>query len=132
MVFSPGRPYDVPALPGPYSFSVNQGRTQVYYGNPEVLPEEVVKADIPVTVRRMQGARGISTGTTPDWLAFAIHAQFNLMVSNEAIQDRFYKKLFTLQGRRHTFYNGAAWHTQDSSVLWQFTEGYVLPILLAS
>lgn len=129
---APGQPYNIPELPGAYSFSINQGLTQVYYGSPEVLPEEDVKADILATVKRIQEARGISTDKTPDWLAFANHAPFNLMVSNEAIRDGFYEKLYALQGQRHTFYNGAAWHTQDSSVLWKFTEDYVLPILLAS
>ncbi|KAI0143936.1 FAD/NAD(P)-binding domain-containing protein [Hypoxylon sp. NC0597] len=128
----PNEPYSVPQLPGPYTFNINQGLTQVYYGSPKVLSEDEVKADILATVRRIQEARGISTSTTPDWLAFASHAPFNLMVSNEAIRDGFYKKLFALQGQRHTFYNGAAWHTQDSSVIWQFTEDYILPILLAS
>ncbi|KAI4863875.1 FAD/NAD(P)-binding domain-containing protein [Hypoxylon rubiginosum] len=108
------------------------GLTQVYYGSPAVLPEEDVKADILATVKRIQEARGISTENTPDWLAFSSHVPFNLMVSNDAIRDGFLKKLFALQGRRHTFYNGAAWHTQDSSVLWRFTEDYVLPIILAS
>ncbi|KAI1140473.1 FAD/NAD(P)-binding domain-containing protein [Hypoxylon sp. FL0543] len=125
-------PYGIPQLPGPYFFGVNQGLTQVYYGSPKALPEDDVKADILAIVRRIQKARGIHASTTPRWLAFFSHSPFNLMVPNEAIRDGFYAKLFALQGRRHTFYNGAAWHTQDSSVLWQFTEDYILPILLAS
>ncbi|KAI2638864.1 FAD/NAD(P)-binding domain-containing protein [Hypomontagnella submonticulosa] len=128
---APDRPYAVPQLPGLYTINVNQGLTQVYYGSPKVLPEEDVKADILATVRRVQEARGLPI-TTPEWLAFANHAPFNLMVSNEAIRDGFYEKLFALQGQRNTFYNGAAWHTQDSSILWQFTEDYILPILLAA
>lgn len=128
----PGQPYDVPTLPGPYAFTMNQGLALVHYGSPTVLPEEDVKADILATVERIREARGIVTDAAPEWLAFVSHAPFNLMVSNEAIQDGFYEKLFALQGRRNTFYNGAVWHTQDSSVLWQFTEDYVLPILLAA
>ncbi|KAI0833181.1 FAD/NAD(P)-binding domain-containing protein [Hypoxylon sp. FL0890] len=128
----PNEAYGIPQLPGPYLFGINQGLTQVYYGSPKVLSDDDVKADILANVRRIQQARGIPTNSTPDWLAFSNHSPFNLMVSNEAIQDGFYAKLFALQGQRHTFYNGAAWHTQDSSVLWQFTEDYILPILLAS
>ncbi|KAI1763935.1 FAD/NAD(P)-binding domain-containing protein [Hypoxylon sp. FL1150] len=128
----PSQPYDLPTLPGPYTFGANHGLTLVHYGSPTVLSVEEVKADILATVKRIQDAQGIVADVVPDWLAFASHAPFNLMVSNEAIQDGFYEKLFALQGQRNTFYNGAAWHTQDSSVLWQFTEDYVLPILLAS
>ncbi|KAI0383151.1 FAD/NAD(P)-binding domain-containing protein [Hypomontagnella monticulosa] len=128
---APGQPYDIPQLPALYTVNINQGLAQVYYGSPEVLPEEDVKADILATIQRAQEARGLPV-TTPEWLAFGNHAPFNLMVSNEAIKDGFYEKLFALQGQRNTFYNGAAWHTQDSSVLWQFTEDYILPILLAS
>ncbi|KAI1418739.1 FAD/NAD(P)-binding domain-containing protein [Hypoxylon sp. FL1857] len=128
----PNQQYEVPKLPGPYTFNINQGLTQVFYGGPIVYLEDDVKADILETVRRVREARGIPTDTYPEWLAFSSHSPFNLMVSNEAIKGGFYEKLFALQGQRNTYYSGAAWHTQDSSVLWQFTEDYILPILLAS
>ncbi|KAI2605763.1 FAD/NAD(P)-binding domain-containing protein [Hypoxylon fragiforme] len=132
------RPYNVPELPGLYLMQDNQGLTQVYYASPTVLPDDEVKADILAIVRRVQEARGVVVGAdvdvkgTPEWLAFSSHAPFNLEVSNNAVSDGFYKKLFELQGKRNTFWNGAAWHTQDSTALWQFTEDYVLPMILAS
>ncbi|KAI0595819.1 FAD/NAD(P)-binding domain-containing protein [Biscogniauxia sp. FL1348] len=129
----PGQPFNVPALPGLYNVGLTaENLTQVYYGSPQVLSDDEVKADIVAGIRRVQKARGIPTDAEPDWLIFSSHAPFNLMVSNEAIQGGFYRDLYALQGRRNTFYNGAAWHTQDSSVLWEFTENYVLPICLAS
>ena len=129
---APDQPYGVPELPGPYSMRINQGLTHVYYGSPDVMTEEDVKADMIASVRRFQESNGISLSREPEFVAFANHAPFNLMVSNEAIADRFYEKLFALQGQRDTFYSGAAWHTQDSSVLWRFTDDCILPILLAS
>ncbi|KAI1636792.1 FAD/NAD(P)-binding domain-containing protein [Biscogniauxia mediterranea] len=129
----PGQPYNVPTLPGLYNVGLTaENLTQVYYGSPEVMSDDEVKADIMASIRRIQEARGIPIDVEPDWLIFSSHAPFNLMVSNEAIQNGFYRDLYALQGQRNTFYDGAAWHTQDSSVLWEFTENYVLPICLAS
>ncbi|KAI1499410.1 FAD/NAD(P)-binding domain-containing protein [Biscogniauxia marginata] len=129
----PGQPYNVPTLPGPYSITTTQeGLTQVYYGSPQVLSDDEVNADIISNIQRVQRAKGIPDDVEPDWLAFHSHAPFNLMVSNEAIRDGFYRDLYDLQGQRNTFYNGAAWHTQDSSVLWEFTDDYIIPICLAS
>ncbi|KAI1196450.1 FAD/NAD(P)-binding domain-containing protein [Nemania serpens] len=125
------RPFQVPDLPGLYTMSPNQGFTQIYYGSPHILSEDAVKADIVHKLRLAQQVQDFGNSTAqPEWLAFYNHAPFNLMVSNEDIRSGFYKRLFALQGERNTFYNGAAWHTQDLSALWQFTDDYVLPILL--
>ncbi|KAI0546094.1 FAD/NAD(P)-binding domain-containing protein [Xylaria curta] len=128
----PGRPYNVPVLPSIYTATpimVGEGGTGIYYGSPTVLPDEQVKADIIATIQRYQDRNGLPK-TEPNWLKFSSHSPFNLMVSNDAIADGFYKKLFSLQGKRNTFYNGAAWQTQDSSVLWKFTDDYVIPKIL--
>ncbi|KAK7968653.1 beta-cyclopiazonate dehydrogenase [Apiospora saccharicola] len=105
--------------------------TNVYYGSPGVLSDDEVKADIVGGLQRYQEENGLPVAQ-PEWLAFSSHAPFNLMVSNDKVADGFYEELFALQGCRNTFYNGAAWHTQDSSALWKFTEYYILPIMLAA
>jgi hypothetical protein len=51
-------------------------------------------------------------------------------VPTGAIKAGFYRKLYALQGRNRTFYTGAAFHTHDSSLLWQFTEA-LLPRITA-
>ena len=130
----PTQRYNVPKLPGVYAaipLPVGGGLLHVYYGSPRPLPDEVVKADIVATIQRYQKANGLPV-TNPEFVKFVNHAPFNLMVSNDAIRDGFYKKVFALQGQRNTFYNGIAWHTQDSSLLWKFTDDYIIPILLAS
>nr|BFF21828.1 hypothetical protein GCM10025730_53490 [Promicromonospora thailandica] len=43
-------------------------------------------------------------------------------MSAEAVRAGFYRRLGSLQGRNRTFYSGAAFHTHDSSLIWQFTE----------
>lgn len=133
----PGRPYGVPELPGIhtlYSIPLPGDRlvANVYYGSPDAsLSDDEVKASIVADLQRYQRENGLPV-TQPEWLKFSNHSPFNLMVPNGKIADGFYEELFSLQGCRNTFYNGAAWHTQDSSALWRFTEYYVLPIMLAS
>lgn len=68
--------------------------------------------------------------TAPAWVVFSSHTPFALTVPKEAIEAGFYKKLNALQGRRHSYYTGAAFQTQDSSLIWQFTEA-LLPSILA-
>ncbi|KAI0423486.1 amine oxidase, flavin-containing superfamily [Xylaria sp. FL1042] len=128
----PGQEYNVPILPGPYAMSLTpEGLTQIYYGSPSVLPEHEVKAEILSAVKRLQKARGIFTqGIEPDWLAFSSHSPFNLMVSNDDIRAGIYRDLSGLQGKRHTLYHGAAWDTQDSSLLWKRTDEYIVPNIL--
>ncbi|RYP84562.1 hypothetical protein DL769_001150 [Monosporascus sp. CRB-8-3] len=127
-----GEPYNVPKLPGPYAMSMRQNFTQVYYGSPTIIPDEVVKAHILADLRRFKEVNNVTSDKDPDWLMFSSHAPFNLMVSVEDISNGFYERLFSLQGRRNTFYHGAAWDTQDSASLWKFTDDYIIPILLAS
>ncbi|KAI1170022.1 amine oxidase, flavin-containing superfamily [Nemania sp. FL0916] len=129
----PSDNYGVPHLPGPYAMTLNaEGLTQVYYGSPSILPDETVKDDIVSRLKRVQRARGLSTATDPDWLIFSSHSPFNLMVSNEEISNGFYRDLTDLQGKRNTYWHGAAWHTQDSTELWKFTDNYLLPKILSS
>lgn len=128
-------PYDIPRLPGLYSTSPTGASDliEIFYGSPTLLPAAAVQADILAKIKRLAMSQNVSNeSTSPNFVAFTAHTPFNLMVSNEAIVNGFYEKLYALNGQRNTFYNGAAWQTQDSNEIWAFTEGYVLPRLLAS
>jgi hypothetical protein len=123
-----GVPYD-----GLYGFSKNAGSnlTQVYYAVPSPIPLDQVKTAVNTALQKTQQSQELPV-TEPEWLALGDHAPFNLMVSNEAIQNGFYVDLYALQGERNTWYTGAAWTTQSSTVLWTFFEECVLPNILAS
>lgn len=130
----PDQPYGIPALPGPYAISSIPdlpGLFHVYYGIPQPKPGEAVQRDIEAAVGRIQEARGLPQ-STPEWVIFSDHSPYNTMVEPEAIRDGFYKKLLGLQGKRNTFYTGATWETQDSGMIWTYTEDRVLPRLLES
>lgn len=60
--------------------------------------------------------------SVPQFAAFLNHGPFGLQVSAASISNGFYQSLYQLQGRRRSFWTGAAWHAHDSSLLWNFTE----------
>jgi hypothetical protein len=126
-----GTPFHLPPLPAPYSISPTgvPGLHSVKYGSPRTLPTAQVKADILAAVRRLRTAGTVDT-RTPEFAVFASHSPFELTVSPSAIKNGFYRELYGLQGRNRTFYTGAAFHTHDSSLLWQFTEA-LLPRIAA-
>ncbi|KAI9749484.1 MAG: hypothetical protein M4579_006855 [Chaenotheca gracillima] len=111
--------YNLPALPAVYGISSTgvPGLHNVKYGSPSTLPAAQVEADIVASVKRLTSPK-----TKPEFAIFKAHTPFELTVSPAAIKNRFYEKLYALQGQRNTFYTGAAFHTQDSSLLWEFTE----------
>lgn len=123
--------YNLPALPGIYTIIPTgvPGLQQVLYGSPTQLSDQNVKDDIIASVRRLRKAGTLPT-TTPDFAVFSSHSPFEFTVSSEAIQAGFYGKLNALQAHRQVFYSGAAFHTHDSSLLWQFIEG-LLPQVVA-
>lgn len=88
-----------------------------------------MKAEILASVARLGAAGTFNTSSSAELATFASHTPFELTVSKEAIAGGFYKKLYNLQGQRNTYYTGAAFHTHDSSLLWQFTEA-LLPRIL--
>ncbi|CAM6128149.1 unnamed protein product [Calypogeia fissa] len=118
------KPYDLPILPAPYNFlpSPVPSLTHLYYGSDDLLAEEQVKEDIIKSVLLLQ--KNLTTGTSmaPSFVVFSTHAPFEMTVPTSAIAKGFYKDLYGLQGQRRTYYTGAAFHTQDSALLWRFTE----------
>ena len=129
----PGQPYNLPAPPSIYGIrsAGSENLVQVFYGasnSPSIVD---VQNSILAAINKLVVAQGIKN-SNPEFVAFTSHAPFNLMVSNEAISNGFYEQLYALNGQRNTFYNGAAWQSQDSSVLWEYTENYVLSVMLAS
>jgi hypothetical protein len=57
------------------------------------------------------------------------HTPIQMRVPAESISKGFYADLYALQGRHGTYWTGAAWAQDDSSLLWQFTEG-ILPLII--
>jgi len=125
-------PYSLPDLPGIYGLSATPipGLLDVKYGSQTVLSNDVVKADIIQTIKRLRENLGIQTNDQPEFVAYDDHAPFRLTVSPEDVTSGFYNRLNALQGHLHTFWTGAAFDAHDSSLLWNFTEA-LLPQIKA-
>ncbi|KAJ5784025.1 FAD dependent oxidoreductase [Penicillium psychrosexuale] len=131
--------YNFPSLPGPYSFAPAglAGLQMVTYATPQSpksspLPDATVKADIILTIKRLQKENPDKfSQTEPKFVDFRSHAPYTLQVGAGDIKDGFYEKLYALQGLRNTHWTGEAFRAEDSSLLWQFSEEIVLPGLLA-
>jgi hypothetical protein len=122
---------NLPPLPGVYAIDPSpvDGLYNVKYGSAVWLPDDVVKANIAADLQRIAAA-GTLPLTFGGFAAFSSHAPFEMMVSSEQIAQGFYSRLSSLQGRNDTFYTGAAFQTNDSSLIWRFTEG-LLPKIVA-
>ncbi|KAF2104830.1 FAD/NAD(P)-binding domain-containing protein [Rhizodiscina lignyota] len=111
--------YHIPNLPGAYDITPTavEGIFYYWFGSPKELSQKEIEAEMIATVRRLTN----SSDEVPEFVAFASHSPFKLEVSAEDIQDRFYDKLFALQGKRKTWYTGAAVESHNSGELWNFT-----------
>jgi hypothetical protein len=120
---APETPYHLPPLPGLYGTGPTgiPGLFNVKYGSPTPLPEAQVRRDIRAALERVARA-----GTHP--LAyeglefFKAHVPFELHVRPEAIAAGFYRRLNALQGRNRTYYSGAAFHSHNSTRIWNGAE----------
>jgi hypothetical protein len=122
-------PYNLPPLPGLYSLRATvPGLYLAFFGAQQPLPSAAVEALIRIQVESLSRA-----GTYPAQFAgfqiFSNHAPFQLGVTGREIAAGFYARMNSLQGRHSTYYNGAAFQTNDSSLIWQFTEELLPQIL---
>jgi hypothetical protein len=104
------------------------GLVNVQYGSKSTLSDDFVKSDILARTKRLQVADK-NASAQPELAVYYSHSPFECHVPAKAIAAGFYKKVYALQGQRRTFYTGAAFHTHDSSLLWQFTEALLAKIV---
>jgi hypothetical protein len=105
----------------------------VKYGSPTRLRDHHVKRMIVEDVEQPHD-RATFPGRprVVDFTAFSAHNPFELGVSSEQIAAGFYTRLGSLQERNRTFYNGAAFHTHDSGLLWQFSDDQAVRSILST
>lgn len=128
-------PYGIPALPALYTFGGAPGTSDLftsYFGSPHYLSDEEVKLMMLDEMSRVIQANGYNVSQSPEILAFHNHSPFKLTVSSKSIRNGFYSQMNALQGKRNTWWTGAAWQAQDSSQIWNWTETTLLPRMLAS
>lgn len=114
----------------PADFHLPRLPTSYYFG-PMQVPSNLTNfkfcSNITMSLEQMQdqimaeAARAVPQ-SAPQVRTFSNHGPFALQVSADAIANGFYDSLYELQGQRRSYWTGAAWHTHDSSLLWNFTE----------
>lgn len=111
--------YLLPRLPTTYTLGPTHSQsslTSVKFGSNISMSVEQVQSQI------INETGQVVPGKPAKFDAFVNHGPYALRVSPELIRNRFYQRLNNLQGHRRSFWTGAAWHTHDSSLLWNFTE----------
>ena len=119
---SPNNPYNLPSLPGLYFLIATvPGLYLTLVGANNPLPTAAFEILIASQVAAMAKA-GTYPAKFEGFEIFSNHTPFQLGVSAKAIAGGFYTRMNALQGHHHTYYNSAAFQTNDSALIWQFTE----------
>lgn len=71
-----------------------------------------------------------ATNTTLEFAAFEDHGAMHLRVNSSELQAGFIQDQYALQGRRSTWWTGAAWSAQFTTVVWGFNN-QLLPMMVA-
>ncbi|KAL1616919.1 hypothetical protein SLS54_008124 [Diplodia seriata] len=96
----------------------------------EGLTAEGAKGLVADALSRIGGAGTLNVTQPPTWLAFADHKPLQVRAGREDLLDGFYRRAFGLNGRRSTYYAGAAWVSDYTSVHWMYLEKTILPMML--
>ncbi|CDM31773.1 NAD(P)-binding domain [Penicillium roqueforti FM164] len=102
----------------------------VWYRSPSHMTRLAVEQATIRAIQNLQEAQNV-TITTPQIINLNSHTPFKLSVSAQAIRDGFYNDLYALQGKRSTWYTGAALISHNGGVLWKFTQA-LLPRIVAA
>ncbi len=124
-------PFNLQLLPGIFTIQPTglPHKHTVYFGTLTPVSSETAQQMIIKQINTLQ-THGVFPADTPEFLFFTNHAPFRTYVPAEEIKKGFYRDLYGLQGRQSTFWTGASWMTQDSSLIWNFTEAQVLPAVM--
>lgn len=125
--------WNIPELPAAYQITESNisGLFYVWYGSPTPLTRGAIETDVKAVIGRLQAVVSNSSSCpAPAFVEFRSHTPFKLEVSKEALESGFYDHLKSLQGHRNTWYTGAAFASQASGILWNYTHS-LLPDIVA-
>lgn len=128
----PNNPYGFAHLPGIYMLSPNIAGKITFYGG-SLFPISTRDAQqlLSKQINTLESGGVISPA---EWkLKFITnHSPFRLRADEKDIKNGFYRDLYGLQGKKGTFWTGAAWVAQDSTLIWQYTEKQVVPSVIVA
>jgi hypothetical protein len=109
------RNFDFSGIPGLHTFQTISLSPQ----SPDEVRNMVASQ---IAIMNEQGTLTASAATVE---IISNHSPIQMRVTPDSIRSGFYKDLYSLQGCFGTFWTGAAWAPDDSSLLWTFTEGVI-------
>lgn len=128
-------PFNIPALPALFNVvptGFGDGTALAYYTSRERVEPDAAKADTLATLDRLVAGGVVALGAEgTEILEWFDHPNVRMYVEAEDIRAGFYKQLYGLQGQRNTYWSGAAWVTQASSPIWDYTKSVVDTMLAA-
>lgn len=125
--------FNVPKLPALFNVvptGFNDNTSVLYYSAVERVEPDAARADTVATLDRL-AAGGVIGASDTEFLAWYDHPNVRMYVDAEEIRNGFYTQLYALQGKTNTYWTGAAWVTQASSPIWDYTKT-VIDDMLAS
>lgn len=129
-------PYNLLSQPGAFNYHTEPGTNKIkaYYGGTEDdanMKEEEIKRLIRGELDKLERAGNIGEGSA-EFFFFVNHSPYHVHVTPEAVSKGFYRDLYDLEGQTNTFWTGAAFVDQDSSLIWSWSEEYLLPLMRES
>jgi hypothetical protein len=124
-------PFNLPELPGMFQIMAIgiPGKHKFDFGTLDYRVTDQTAQQLILQQIQQLEAHNVFPADVPEFLFFTNHAPFRLFVDAEDIKTGFYRDLYELQCKQNTFWTGAAWITQDSSAIWNFTEA-LLPSIV--
>ncbi|KAI1456597.1 hypothetical protein F4805DRAFT_221303 [Annulohypoxylon moriforme] len=119
--------FHIPSMPAPYHVTETRipGLFYIWYGSPYTLTQARIEADVISVIERLRPTLNSTSHTQPQFVEFKDNTPFKLTASADTISQGFYDKLESLQGRRSTWYTGAAFITHEAPILWNFTQSLI-------
>lgn len=117
------RPYGVPEEP--FIWRVDNHWAPGYHNVKLVGGSDFGKDEAKAyMVEKLQLLRRQGTYSTHEYdiVKFASHTPVTMFVSPEEIRGGFYRQLYELQGLNSTFWTGATWASDYSTLLWGYTD----------
>lgn len=130
---NPDAALNLPSMPGLYTFLAAPvpGLHSIYYSSPRDISTHEVADDILATLARVrQGGGYPDPEEATEFVGLHKWDSFEMTVSTDAIRNGFYDDLLRLQGKKNTWWTGAAWMNQATATLWRYTEEKILPHLV--
>ncbi|KAK4163141.1 hypothetical protein QBC43DRAFT_213679 [Cladorrhinum sp. PSN259] len=116
--------FQLPNLPMVFTLSYtplpNKARV-VNYATQFNLSKELAAAACVNDLNNMVSRSGMGNGKTKLHAWYA-HGPYNLQVTANDIKNGYYSDLFGLQGQKNTYWTGATFRAQDSTMVWGYTK----------